>query len=132
MIGWILLLLVIGLLVYVRIAPSDAKRWNAEIDATQDSTTAGSATRVIVGDAATFARIHRAALALPRTEILSGSVEDGKVTYITRSNAIGFPDYTTVQLIGDQIRMFARLRFGTSDLGVNRGRLEHLVRAAQP
>ena len=39
----------------------------------------------------------------------------------------GFPDYTTVQHTGDQLKLFARLRFGKSDLGVNRKRLEAVL-----
>ncbi len=68
---------------------------------------------------------------LPRTQVLAGSVSDGHVTYVTRSAFWGFPDYTTMQLVDGQIRMFARLRFGASDLGVNGKRLERVLAAIQ-
>ena len=37
---------------------------------------------------------------------------------------MGFPDYTTVQLKDDRLMIWARLRFGRSDLGVNRRRVD--------
>ena len=61
--------------------------------------------------------------ATPRTSVLAGSVAEGRVTYITRSLVWNFPDYTTVQQKGDYLLIFARLRFGGSDLGVNRKRV---------
>ena len=68
---------------------------------------------------------------LPRTQVLDGSVEDGRVTYVTRTRVIGFPDYTTLEYSNGQLKAYARLRFGQSDLGVNRERLERLFAAIQ-
>ena len=62
--------------------------------------------------------------ATPRTQHLAGTVEEGMVTYITRSLVFGFPDYTTARLQGDRIEIHSRLRFGQSDMGVNAARLE--------
>ena len=59
-----------------------------------------------------------------RTEVLAGSPSEGRVTYITRSMWFGFPDYTTVQLEDDGLEIYGRLRFGQSDQGVNRARVE--------
>ncbi|WP_420012217.1 DUF1499 domain-containing protein [Tateyamaria sp.] len=53
------------------------------------------------------------------------------MVYRTRSKWIGFPDFTTVEYVDGQIRMFARLRFGRSDLGVNGKRLERLRAVAE-
>ena len=135
MIGWILLLValaLIGVALYIRLAPSDPQVWHRPITSTADADGEGSALRVIPGDAATLTRIDAAARALPRTQVLAGSLEEGRVTYITRSKGMGFPDYTTVDLAEGQIRMYARLRFGKSDMGVNRARLERLIAAARP
>jgi uncharacterized protein (DUF1499 family) len=69
------------------------------------------------------------ALATPRTRLLAGSVATGKLTYVTRSRLFGFPDYTTVSLLLPEdggptyLHMFARLRFGLDDLGVNGARV---------
>ena len=61
----------------------------------------------------------------------TGSGAAGHITYITRSAVFGFPDMTTVERRGNQIRMYARLRFGASDLGVNRKRLERVIATLQ-
>ena len=82
-------------------------------------------------EAAALARVDAAARALPRTRVLAGSVNEGRITYVTRSKVIGFPDYTTVEHSDGLLRMHARLRFGRSDLGVNAERLRHLLTAAE-
>ena len=56
--------------------------------------------------------------------VLAGSVEEGMVTYITRSAVFGFPDYTTVRQRGDELEIYGRLRMGYSDLGVNGKRID--------
>jgi uncharacterized protein (DUF1499 family) len=66
-------------------------------------------------------------LALPRTQMIAGAVGEGRLTYITRTKWIGFPDYTTIEQDGENIKLYARLRFGRSDLGVNRKRLDGLL-----
>ena len=50
--------------------------------------------------------------------------DDGQVTYVTRSKWMGFPDYTTVRNSEEVLELWARSRFGQSDLGVNRARVE--------
>ena len=127
MIGWIILVLVVGMMAYIRLSPTDVARFHKPITATADEVRAGGAVRVIPGDGETFARLEADLGALPRTHRFAGSSEEGLVTYVTRSLVFGFPDYTTLQLVDGQIRMFARLRFGNSDLGVNAARLEGLI-----
>ena len=75
-------------------------------------------------DETTFEALHRIILETPRTEVLAGAPSEGRVTYITRSMWFGFPDYTTVQLEDDGLEIYGRLRFGQSDQGVNRARVE--------
>ncbi len=131
MILWLLVIAAVGVAGYLRLAPSDPARWDVPVTVDHDEDLKGGAVRVIPGDEGTLARVHAAALALPRTIVLSGTPAQGRITYVTRSKVMGFPDYTTVELVDGQVRMFARLRFGQSDFGVNRARLERLVRAAQ-
>jgi uncharacterized protein (DUF1499 family) len=131
MAGGFLVLLAVAFMLYVRFAPSDPSRWNQPVAATSDADRTGGAVRVFDGGTEAFARIDEAARALPRTDVLAGSLAEGRITYITRSRVFGFPDYTTVEMDGDTIRMYARLRFGSSDLGVNRARLEQLLAAAE-
>ena len=87
--------------------------------------------RAIEGDgAAQMAQLDQIIRATPRTMALVGTLESGKMTYVTRSKMIGFPDYTTVSLIKDaqtgatSFQVFGRLRFGRSDFGVNQQRIE--------
>lgn len=124
-------ILVAGLMVYIRIAPSDPARWHQPVAAETSADMAGGAIRVLSTDEVALAKVHEAALALPRTQVLAGSVDEGRVTYITRSRWMGFPDYTTVEYADGLLKMHARLRFGRSDLGVNAERLQGLLVAAE-
>jgi len=128
---------------YVRLAPSDPQQFN-----TIPGDFTGQAGYVALKGGAIWesavieataedglAALQDVALATPRTKLLAGSVEAGKLTFITRSAIFGFPDYTTImarpQDGGSQVRIYARLRFGTSDLGVNRARISAWVPALQ-
>ena len=128
---WLLLAVVPGFAAYVRLAPSDPARWHVAV------TVDGPAGEVQAGDgwgrlrlgpdrgtpSALLARLDAVALATPRTQRLAGSVEEGRITWITRSALWGFPDYTTAEVHPDGVHVLARLRFGGGDLGVNAARL---------
>lgn len=133
--AWMLLMIVISGLIYIRVAPHDtaalhlappvgAKPANPVIRA-------GSAVfaQIFIGPPADIlAQLNATALATPRTRVLAGSVEEGMITYVSRSRVFGFPDYTTVQIEADQqgsrATIYGRLRFGKSDFGVNRARIQ--------
>lgn len=72
-------------------------------------------------------------LATPRTRCLIGSLEEGRITYVTRSRIFGFADFTTVEIATKGLSaaplVYARLHLGRSDLGVNRRRVESWMRA---
>lgn len=127
LIVWILVLLAVALLAYVRFAPTDYARWHTVIAAEADKDMVGGAIRIVDAPAGSLVKLNDIALATPRTTLVAGSVEDGRVTYETRSRLIGFPDYTTVEEVDGSLRMFARSRFGRSDFGVNRARLEDWI-----
>jgi hypothetical protein len=63
-----------------------------------------------------------------RTQVVAGSVDEGMVTYVQRSAVFGFPDYVTVKAIetegGSALIIWSRSRYGYSDMGVNRERVE--------
>ncbi len=122
---------IIAGLLWVRFAPSDPARWHVPVGEAEDVTGAGWAARVIKARPGTLGKLHKAMLGLPRTELLAGSMEARRLTYITRSRWIGFPDYTTIEQDGDYIKLYARLRFGSSDFGVNGARLDRLVAAVE-
>ncbi|WP_299150108.1 DUF1499 domain-containing protein [uncultured Tateyamaria sp.] len=116
---------------YIRFAPAEEARWHVSIKVNQDRDLTGGAIRVVDAPPSALADVDRAARALPRTQVFAGSVADNHITYVTRSHFFGFPDYTTIQYVDGQLKMFARLRFGRSDLGVNGKRLERLLGAVQ-
>ena len=124
MIFWAIVLLVIAGFAWIRLAPSDPAVWHVDPQVTADQDLASGVRRRIPAEDGTFAELDRIILATPRTEVLAGTVEEGKVTYITRSQWMGFPDYTTVMANEDVLELFARQRFGQSDMGVNKARVE--------
>ncbi|MEO9894832.1 MAG: DUF1499 domain-containing protein [Paracoccaceae bacterium] len=124
-----LIILAVAGMVWFRLAPNDEQRWHVLITDTENADHIFGVTRVIDGSPATLDAFNTSFLSEPRTKILAGAVQDGHITYVTRSKFWGFPDYTTVQLMDDQLRIFARLRFGRSDLGVNRARIDRVLAA---
>ena len=115
------------LALYVRFAPSDAGRFHVSGAVQSDADLEGGVKRILPG--VTLAELDQIAQQTPRTKVLAGSVDDGRITYVTRSRLIGFPDYTTVEAKDGMVTVFARLRFGRSDLGVNRRRVEGWIKA---
>jgi hypothetical protein len=128
---WILLILLLGLLAFIRFAPSDAARWHrgtGKDDLGGKQFPGGYVWREeVTGDGrAELAALDRAAQSEPRTTRLAGSVDEGRITYVTRSRIMGFPDYTTIGVYGAEpayLEIWGRLRFGRSDLGVNAARV---------
>lgn len=129
--GWILLCVAVVANGYVRLAPSDPAHWHVRLDFDGNRDFDGGVERVLEAGPQALAQLDAIIRATPRTSRLAGSVVGGHVTYVTRSRVLGFPDYTTVQQQGDTLRIFARLRFGRSDLGVNRARVEQWIDALQ-
>ena len=121
---WAVVLLILGGAAWIRFAPSDPTVWHVDPKVTADQDLADGVRRRIPSQDGTFEALDRIILATPRTEVLEGSVEAGKRTYVTRSQWMGFPDYTTVMQNEDVLELHARLRFGQSDLGGNKARVE--------
>lgn len=124
----VVLALMVGAMTYVRLAPTDVARWHQmdQIAVPGDQLAPGgfTAARQITADPAqVLAALDGIALATPRTRVIAGSVDEGMITYQTRSLLWGFPDHTTVAVQGDLLVIHGRLRFGQSDLGVNRARV---------
>lgn len=131
---WMLLMIVVSGLIYIRSAPHDTAALHVPppMDAAPDGP-------VIKGSSGLFVQIYdvpptkilevfnTVALATPRTRIMAGSIKEGMITYVTHSRILGFPDYTTVQAVtdgqGSRVTIYARLRFGKSDFGVNSTRV---------
>lgn len=125
---WICITAVIVLLGLIRLAPVDPLDWNTQPEFTEDKQFRGGVFRVVRTGPDGLARFDQVASAAPRTNLLAGSVEDGLATYVTRTKFLGFPDYTTARQDGDLLKVYARLRFGRSDLGVNGARIASWLR----
>ena len=135
----VILLLVAGGMLWVRLAPLPAGQWHADPLTATRSTPGGWIVRPEGGDATSplmqaepalvLAALDRVAQSTPRTSVLAGSVEEGRITYVTRSRLMGFPDLTTITVLagadgGALPVLLARQRFGYEDMGVNRARVE--------
>lgn len=121
LVALVVIALSVALVAFIRLAPSDPARWHQMPGTITNRDLEGGAMRRVAGDLAALDAIARAT---PRTRVLAGSVSAGMITYVTRSRLMGFPDYTTVRQSGDTLEIFARLRFGRSDLGVNAARVD--------
>ena len=130
-----------GLQIYIRLAVADPAEWHIDLVKARPAglvpNPSAGITRLEGGAFLDLASsdpmqalqtIARAAEATPRTRILAGSVAGGHVTWETRSLLWGFPDYTTAQITPEGLALYARLRFGQGDLGVNAARLQSWTR----
>jgi uncharacterized protein (DUF1499 family) len=73
----------------------------------------------------------------PLVQRLAGGPGEDWTTYVLRSRVFGFPDYASVRVLDgaagtSSLAIFARARFGRSDLGVNRARVEKWLAALTP
>jgi uncharacterized protein (DUF1499 family) len=121
---WVIVVLVLGFGLYVRLAPSDPAKWHQPLKGAEDKDFKSGALRIINGGVDTFEALDAIIRATPRTVVLAGSAAEGQVTYITRSALWGFPDYTTLELRKNGVAIVGRSRFGRSDIGVNKARIE--------
>ena len=130
------LAIVVTGLAYVRLAPSDSQSLHKPPEVSENKDFKAGVKRLIRTGPDGLAQLSQIILATPRTSVLIGSPKEGLVTYITRSAVFGFPDYTTVHQDGNTLKIYARLRFGRSDTGVNRARVDTWIkvlnRALQP
>jgi uncharacterized protein (DUF1499 family) len=74
---------------------------------------------------ATFRSI---ALDEPRTKELEGDLDEGMMTFVTRTKTLGFPDLITVKAVSEgavtKLSVVSRARFPGSDWGTNARRLD--------
>lgn len=128
---WIALCVAVVAAGYIRLAPASPDRWHQPLDFEEDRDLKGGVMRVIPGGPEDWLRLDTLIRATPRTKVVFGHPGEGRVTYETRSAVMGFPDYTTIETHGETIRIFARLRFGRSDFGVNRARVARWLEVLQ-
>lgn len=72
-------------------------------------------------------RVAGIVAATPRTRLLAGDPDAGRMTFVTATPALRFRDFATVEAIprgaGTLVAIFARSELGGSDFGVNRARV---------
>jgi len=116
-------------LAFVRLAPADPAAWHQmsypKTPGDYPKSTGFMAVRQVTTSPEGMLRaVEREALGTPRTSVFAGSIDEGMMTFETRSGVFGFPDYTTVTIgEGAALTIHGRLRFGANDLGVNKARI---------
>ena len=131
-------------LAYVRYVPMDPEHWHAD---PEDGARTGNPNDHLMGPggdraplifdlppAEVMARLDVAAMVEPGVERLAGDVGAGHVTYVQRTRLMGYPDAISVKAspegAGTRLSIWSRSRFGKSDFGVNRERVERWLAAA--
>lgn len=134
----IAILAVIGFSAYVRLAPMEADAWHADPeDATRTGrpndymiAPGGDGEAVLVDTSAAdlYDRVVRSFAAKPRTTQLAADPAEGRATFVQRSRLMGYPDAISVRVTpvdgGSRLSIWSRSRFGQSDLGANRARVD--------
>lgn len=138
---------VVGIVAYVRLAPSDPVAWHVD-PATADDPGPGGILYLPTAEGGPvpvyevppedlIVAFDAFAMGQPRVTRLAGSTAEGRITYIARTKWWGFPDYITVEGLAlgpdrSTLAILSRLRFGGSDLGVNRARIDAWLEAFDP
>lgn len=137
----IIVLVIIAGAAWIRLAPSNPEVWHLDPNASGFTPPEnahvfcpGPDSRYGLAGDIELAPLIAAAEAWPQTKLLAGSEAEGRLTYITRSKVMGFPDYTTIAIreVNGTMQpcLIARQRFGLSDFGVNAARVNAWVEAA--
>ncbi len=136
------LLALAAVMAHVRLAPTDPAQWHVDPRAiAKPSKPNHWLIRPAGGDArpphyraevATLvAAVEEAAARMGDMERIAGNTASGHLTYISRTRWMGYPDFTTIRVYstdeGASLAAFSRARFGHSDMGFNRRRLDRML-----
>jgi len=127
---WVLLACLLVIAAYVRLGPDVVERWHQPLALMPTASgivdePGGARGFLPMADAgAGLDRLAALVEATPRATRLAGSVDEGRITWVVRSAVWGFPDYVTAEAGPEGLAVWSRLRYGRSDLGMNRARLE--------
>lgn len=130
----LLIVLVAGAMIWLRLQKTDAAVFHQRpvLRAVGDYPGPNSFGAVVaakdpgIGDLARLAALIQDT---PRTRGLAGSLEDRHLSFVTRSAFWRFPDVTNIALIDGHLLVEGRARYGTSDFGVNRTRIQTWLQA---
>ncbi|GAB5446564.1 DUF1499 domain-containing protein [Gymnodinialimonas sp.] len=136
-----LVLVTVATAVYVRLAPINAADWHVEPEEVRPPSSpnflllAGPSAATVPAPALAVAGRLQAIAEAEGAQVVAGSLGEGFVTYVARSRLMGFPDFITIRLVPEEdttrLHIFARSRFGQSDLGVNTARVQRWLTAAR-
>lgn len=134
---------VVAGLAYIRLSPMDPQVWHVDPGAAlrtgkpNDYLVADGGDRPALAVAETpealLTRLDAAAMAEDGVTRLAGAPEAGWVTYVQRTRLMGYPDAISVFAVpegeGARLSLYSRSRYGHSDLGVNKARVERWLAA---
>jgi len=116
-------ILVLGLL-WIRFAPIHKDSWHVTTRAERNKAFAGGVIRFLPkAGRAELQQLVGVIDEAPLTKHIAGDLQDGMLTYVTRTKVFGFPDFTTLWLSEEGLHIYARVRFGRIDFGVNKARI---------
>ena len=123
-------IVVLGLL-WIRFAPIYKDSWHVTTRAERDKAFLGGVIRFLpAAGKAELEQLVSVVEQAPRTKHIAGDVEEGMLTYVNRTKVFGFPDFTTLWLSDAGLHIYARVRFGRVDFGVNKARIVDWLRKA--
>ena len=146
---------IVAVMVYVRLAPADVDAVHVQAAPRMPDNYPSKGGFIAVREMTAppedvLRALASIALRNDRTKTLAGSVDEGIITFVSRSKLFGFPDYTTVSIIpagtvsrqdgsadgqsqlGALLMIDGHLRYGQSDMGVNKTRIERWLSALGP
>ena len=116
-------LVVFGLL-WIRFSPIYNESWHVTTRADRDKAFMGGVIRFLpAAGKAELSQLVAVIEKTQRTKHIAGGEKEGMLTYVTRTKVFGFPDFTTLWLSDTGLHIYARVRFGRIDFGVNRARV---------
>jgi hypothetical protein len=132
----VLALALFGILLWLRFAPADVD--HIHIDPAEVEDAGRGSLRLIGREAPRFpgdpdlvlSELLDIARAEPNTRVLDGSVEEGLITFVSRSAMLGLASYTTVKAVAEvgavtKVSLAARPRHSwAGGAGANRNRLD--------
>ncbi|MEQ9038395.1 MAG: DUF1499 domain-containing protein [Silicimonas sp.] len=131
-----LLLIVAAGMLWIRLAPIDRDLWHVEPAETDDPKRSGvrfigrEAPRYPADPENVLTTFYEIAMNEPRTRLLEGDIDEGMLTFVSRSRFFGFADFITVMAVSEgdvtKLSIASRARVGTRayDWGVNAQRLD--------
>lgn len=133
---FVVVLVAVAGVLWIRLAPIDRDRWHVDPAEAEDPKRSG--VRYIGREAPRFPGDPETVLSTfddiaseePRTRLLEGDLDEGMLTYVTRSRVFGFADFVTVKAVSEgsltKLSIVSRARVGPKgyDWGVNAERLD--------